>query len=400
MIDPQEMMQRLSAEQLRVTADRYFASLEDPTSWMIKPFSSLSEAPELLQNIGVLLSGMYLGKTMTVLDFGAGSCWLSRMLTQLQCQTISCDVSDKALEIGKQLYTKLPVLGRSFPPKFLPFNGRDIDLSDNAVDRIVCNDAFHHVSNPGEVLREFARVLKSGGIAGFSEPGRFHSRSPQSQQEMRNYAVLENDVDLDAISNLARSAGFDRLSCKWMANMDATLEEHHALLAGNETQKNVSLEREIEQRLISNTRHVMKDKTIFYLYKGPVHLDSRGHVGLAHDISFERSDYTILRGQTLFLEFNVRNTGTAEWLTENVLGIGVVKAAAHLYDQNLQLLSLDFCRQHFTSNTLPGVNVRMIMPMQFDTSGSFVVAVDMVSEGVCWFETLGSIPKYIKVHVT
>ena len=360
----------------------------------------MGRAPELLQNIGVLLSGMYLGKTMTVLDFGAGSCWLSRMLTQLECQTISCDVSDKALEIGKQLYAKLPVLGRSFPPKFLPFHGRDIDLPDNAVDRIVCNDAFHHVPNPGEILREFARILKPGGIAGFSEPGRFHSRSPQSQQEMRNYAVLENDVDLNAIFRLAKSAGFDRLSCKWMANMDATLEEHHALIGVDETQGPASLEKEVARRLIANTSHIIKNKTIFYLYKGPTHLDSRGHVGLAHDISVEQSDYTTQRGQTLSIEFDVRNTGSAEWLAENVFGIGVVNAGAHLYEQNLQLLSLDFCRQDFDRNTMPDANVRMTMSMRFDNSGRFIVALDLVSEGVCWFETLGSIPKYINVHVT
>jgi hypothetical protein len=80
--------------------------------------------------------------------------------------------------------------------------------------------------------------------------------------------------------------------------------------------------------------------------------------------------------------------------------IGVVKAGAHLYDQNLQLLSLDFCRQGFDRNTMSAANVRMTMSIRFDNSGSFIVALDLVSEGVCWFETLGSIPKYINVHVT
>jgi ubiquinone/menaquinone biosynthesis C-methylase UbiE len=321
MIDPQQMMQQLSLEQLVITADRYFTSLADPTPWIVKPLSSWVEAPELLQNIGVLLSEMYLGKTMAVLDFRAGSCWLSKMLTQLGCQTISCNVSDKALEIGKQVYAKLPVLGRSFPPKFLPFHGRNIDLPNNAVDRMVCNDAFHHVPNTGEILREFARILKPGGIAEFSEPGRFHSRSLQSQQEMRNYVVLENDVDLNAIFRLVKSAGFDLLSCKWMANMDATLEEHHALMGVDETQGPASLEKEVARSPIANTKHIIKNKTIFYLYKGPTHLDSGCHVGLAHDISVEQSDYTIQCGQTLSIEFDVRNTGSAEWLAENVFAL-------------------------------------------------------------------------------
>jgi len=186
---------------------------------------------------------------------------------------------------------------------------------------MVCNDAFHHVPNTGEILREFTRILKPGGIAEFSEPGRFHSRSLQSQQEMRNYVVLENDVDLNAIFRLVKSAGFDLLSCKWMANMDATLEEHHALMGVDETQGPASLEKEVARSPIANTKHIIKNKTIFYLYKGPTHLDSGCHVGLAHDISVEQSDYTIQCGQTLSIEFDVRNTGSAEWLAENVFAL-------------------------------------------------------------------------------
>jgi len=49
---------------------------------------------------------------------------------------------------------------------------------------------------------------------------------------------------------------------------------------------------------------------------------------------------------------------------------------------------------------MSAANVRMTMSIRFDNSGSFIVALDLVSEGVCWFETLGSIPKYINVHVT
>jgi len=168
MIDPKRLAEEMSVEHLCRTANDYFKSLSDPTPWMTKPFSSLVEAPELLQNVGLLLSGLHLGKTMTVLDFGAGSCWFSRILSQLQCQTISCDVSDAALEIGKRLFKKLPLLGEGvFEPRFLPFDGKQIDLPDNAVDRIACNDAFHHVPDQRLVLSEFVRVLKPGGIAGF-----------------------------------------------------------------------------------------------------------------------------------------------------------------------------------------------------------------------------------------
>jgi hypothetical protein len=86
MIDPKDVMRRYSVEELNETADAYFRRLSDPTPLMSKPFTFLHEAPEALQNLGLLLSGLHLGKTMTVLDFGAGTCWLSRFLAQLICR--------------------------------------------------------------------------------------------------------------------------------------------------------------------------------------------------------------------------------------------------------------------------------------------------------------------------
>ncbi|UCB45480.1 MAG: hypothetical protein JSV25_14930, partial [Spirochaetota bacterium] len=78
---------------------------------MSKPFSSTLEMPQLLYRMGLLLAGLRLGKSMVVLDFGAGSCWFSRFLNQLQCITISVDVSETALELGKKLFERLPIIG-------------------------------------------------------------------------------------------------------------------------------------------------------------------------------------------------------------------------------------------------------------------------------------------------
>src|SRR5580765_1350707 len=209
MIDPKDVMRKYTVEELCETADQYFRLVSDPTPLMSKPFTFLHETPVALQNLGLLLSGLHLGKTMTVLDFGAGTCWLSRFLTQMNCQTICCDASPTALEIGRRLFEEYPLIGTVvYKPTFLLYDGRRIDLPDESVDRIVCFDAFHHVPNPAETIREFGRVLKTGGIAGFNEPGKRHSQSPQSQYEMQNHKVLENDVDVNDIFEYARPAGF------------------------------------------------------------------------------------------------------------------------------------------------------------------------------------------------
>jgi len=111
MINPKDIMAKYTIKELSETANNYFKGIADTSHLMAKPFGNLIETPELLQNMGHLLSGLYLSKTMTVLDFAAGSCWFSRYLNQLQCKTISCDVSEAALAVGKELFENHPVIG-------------------------------------------------------------------------------------------------------------------------------------------------------------------------------------------------------------------------------------------------------------------------------------------------
>ena len=356
----------------------------------------------MLRNVGLLLSGLHLGKTMTVLDFGAGTCWLSRMLGQLQCEVIACDVSQTALEIGERLFTELPLMGGGVcRPRFLVFNGRQIDLPDNAVDRIACNDAFHHVPNQEDVLSEFARILKPGGIAGFSEPGRQHSSQRRSQMEMRDYGVLENDLDLPEIFAIARRAGFTHISCKLLNDLELTLDEYRVLLSdGDEDALDHSARAiALEKKAFANTRQTMANRTIFFLRKGDFHQDSRSDSGLSHTLEIERSEITVALGESAMLDVVIHNSGSARWLTENAFGIGVVKLGTHLYDEKDQLLNFDFSRHSFACDVLPNQTVRLRPAIRFETRGTFRLAFDLVSENVSWFELWGSEPANVTIHV-
>src|ERR1044071_524105 len=194
-VDANVLSSTLTVEELARTADEYYkTTIQFADRYLAKPFADPRDSPDLLGSFAHLLSGLRLVPAMTVLDFGAGACWTTRCLTQLGCEAIAVDVSATALELGKQLYARLPPIGSCPPPRFLVFDGHRIDLPDASVDRIFCFDAFHHVPNPVEVMRELGRVLRPGGIAGFSEPGRHHSRGARSQYEMKNYTASENDA--------------------------------------------------------------------------------------------------------------------------------------------------------------------------------------------------------------
>ena len=145
------------------------------------------------------------------------------------------------------------------------------------MDRVLCFDAFHHVPNPAEVIREFGRVLKPGGIAGFAEPGARHSETPMSQFEMRTYAVVENDIDIHAIWRAAREAGFARIELALFHGPPfyVSLDEYGDFLAGGQT----------VERWLTSTRVFLRHVRNFFLFKaGGERADSRTVQGLAASI--------------------------------------------------------------------------------------------------------------------
>ncbi|MEO8036680.1 MAG: class I SAM-dependent methyltransferase, partial [Acidobacteriota bacterium] len=78
MIDPRQMIAETSIEALNETAEKYFGSLTEWEHHLAKPFSKADEAPPLLLNLAVLLQGLELVPGLTILEFGAGTGWLSR----------------------------------------------------------------------------------------------------------------------------------------------------------------------------------------------------------------------------------------------------------------------------------------------------------------------------------
>src|SRR6267143_3744607 len=139
-IDVRSLIAAKSLEEHCRLAEEYFSTLSDWTHHLSKPFGSFDETPQLLINFAVVLQGLQLCPGMTVLEFGAGTCWASRVLTQLGCKVIAVDVSPTALTIGQELYQRHPPIGDRPTPQFLLFDGQRIDLLDQSVERVNCLD--------------------------------------------------------------------------------------------------------------------------------------------------------------------------------------------------------------------------------------------------------------------
>jgi SAM-dependent methyltransferase len=393
-IEVTDLIAQSSIEELNRTAEEYFASL---TSWdhqLTKPFSQAHEAPSLLLDMAILLQGLKLAPGSTVLDFGAGTGWLSRFLTQLGCRVVLVDVSPTALEIARGLYDRLPIIGERPAPEFLLFDGRTIALPDASVDRVLSFHAFHHAPNPGDILKELGRVLVPGGIAAFAEPGPRHSRSPVSQFEMRNYRVVENDVDVHHLWRVARACGFRdmQLAVFHGPPFQVSLQDFEDFLAGGPT----------TSHWVTSTRVFLRNARTFFLTKeGTERADSRRAEGLKCHIHATTGPQPALEASPLVIDLIVTNTGTATWLPWSV-GHGGVGCGAHLYDEAGRLLAFDAGIAPLgesSGGVAPGETVRVSLTLPPRPPGRYVVELDCVAAQVSWFAPLGSRPARLPIDV-
>lgn len=386
LIRPADVIAAHTLQELIDTAEEYYRRVPDAAPLMSKPFAWWHETPQMLQDLGALFSGMSLGRSMTVLDFGGGTGWLTRILAQLNCQAICCDVSASALEIGRALFEQHPPIGTApYRPIFLRFDGVTIDLPDASVDRVVCFDAFHHVPNPARVIAEIGRVLKPGGIAGFSEPGPQHSQSPQSQYEMRHHKVLENDIDLNQIAAMAGAAGFTSVRVKALVDRDLSLDEYNALFDRSAPGRDA-----LRAGLWNDTAHTMSNRSVFFLHEGDAVRDSRSHIGLAHRLTVLSAPASVPVGKPFHISIEATNTGEALWLHQNTEIFGIVRLGSHLYDDAGALRSLDFSRHDLPRQIAPGEAITVEAPVVINSPGHYRLQFDLVAEGVTWFENVGS----------
>lgn len=94
----------------------------------------------------------------SVLDVGCGTGEILKCIHMHypDVRISGVDISRKMLEVAKEKIGNEADLSWADAEK-LPFG-------DASFDMLVCSDSFHHYPNPREVLVEFRRVLKDGGV--------------------------------------------------------------------------------------------------------------------------------------------------------------------------------------------------------------------------------------------
>ena len=349
-----------------------------------KPLSTVRDTPAIFSHLGVTLEALDLGLGQTVLDFGAGSCWLSLLLNRLGTRTISMDISPTALSLGDQAFRADPRARPELEPRFLPYDGHRLPLPDACVDRAVCFDSFHHVPNRDEVLSELHRVLKPGGRFVLAEPGEGHAHSGHSRFDAEHYGVLESDLPFDDLLARARRAGFGSVLAKPYPDPKAiTLsgEDYLRLLDGDHSVFPMHVLQE----------HLRVSHVVILLKGEPRHA-SRNPGELRALIT--PTGPTVLQGgagMVVELPLRIENQGDTEWLSETDPVGGYVFLGGHLLDGEGKILRRGFFSFALPRNVPAGARVDVVARLHLpERPGRYRLALDLVDQNVAWFEQCGS----------
>jgi SAM-dependent methyltransferase len=373
-IDYRQIAGKYTFEEHAERADRYYSSIDINSPIARKPYAEPLEAVELSAGVAAILSGLDLFRGARVLDFGAGTCWLGRILASLGCDVTSCDVSEGALAMGRRIAEQQGVA-----MNFATITGDRLPFEDGSFDRVVVFDAFHHCKDQLATIREFARVLGENGIAAFHEPGPNHSQTAQSQFEMRSFDVIEGDIDVESLFAEGQRAGFVDASLVLFVARPVWLDiaGFNRFMAGGAT------------GLDEEARYESQNRRVFFLFKGSrTAQDSRAAGGLQAELSLQAerfSDGVRIRG-------TVKNTGPAKWLASGG-GVGAVNIGVHLFGADGALINNDHARLQLSAVPVrSGDSVRIDGIIPAPDLAHFSMAVDLVAEGVSWFEIRGTEP--------
>jgi SAM-dependent methyltransferase len=371
-------------DQLNDAAERYFATTGAREFILGKPFSDEAAFPRHLISLGILLRGLRLTRRDIVLEFGAGSCWVSHFLNRYGCRTISVDVSKTALDMGREAFHRDPATNWDLQPEFLVYDGHRLPLADRSCTRIIVVDAFHHIPNQREILTEFHRVLADDGIVAMSEPGKGHADTEASRKEVAEYGVLENELVIEDVGALARACGF-RAAQLAIASPESPWEIPAEDLGPFIQGKGFTRFWEFHSDALLASHYLL-------LYKGDPRPSTRQPKTLGARMRVRSRSKTVRTraGAMTPVRLTLTNTADSRWLAAE--GEGWTRLGAHLYrdGEPPELVDYDWLRAALPHDVEQHERISMKVDLPaIATPGTYRVDFDMVVEGVMWFGDRG-----------
>ena len=329
-----------------------------------------------------------------VLDFAAGTCWATELLSRLGVRATAIDLSVEMMRRGRQRLAADQRLVFRDEASFVVARGQALPFAADTFDGVLCLNALHHQPSYAIALREIHRVLKPGGRAVFSEPGTAHAVQPLSEFRMREERVLEKAVSLPLIRRLALDAGFRRMRVVPLRSSSTYVFDYGAAPADEAAL----------QAMWDDTRRLSPaEHARFVLDK----LDRGGETGetqestllpahrlvgrIKADIGFLQVTPSARAGDAFTDRLRIANTGSVTWSARGRRFGGQVTCGLKVCDAHGEILREDLGRTALPRNVAPGsaIDIEMTVAGALPP-GRYVLRYDMVVEGVTWFEFQGS----------
>lgn len=299
------------------------------------------------------------------------------------CNAIGVDIAPTALRLAEQLAATSPPRTHG-SATFKLYDGRRLPVPDASIDRVLCFDSFHHVRDQGATLMEFARVLREGGRVVMVEPGPHHSKTAQSQEEMRQFNVIENDVVASELAGHAVRAGLSEptLLVRFQRPLQLSLDEFLRWESGGVP---IGTLVPVARRL----HRGLADSLHLFMTKGEHRKDSRNTDELSGELRLLEPARCDTDSKVVSLRVVARNTGAAAWLTGASASPGTVNLGMQLLALDGSPLQIDYYRVSLPGPTVEaGDEVVLSFSAPLPSASDVFLRLALVAEQVVWFTQL------------
>ena len=400
--DSRSVLARVLAGDVRAAERRHVQLMENAEGLPARPFlgGTSLDVDRALSEIAIfsaMVRCLPSGPGSLVLDLGAGPCWVSEWLQRLRYRTLSLDLAEDMLAIGRR---------RLAPGSWLcAADMAALPVKARSVDAALCYGALHHVPEWVDVLGEVHRVLKDGGVLVLQEPGRGHATQAHSVAQMEQFGVLEQDLPPRQLARACRRAGFSRVAIRPVALLSGGRSRILPPYSLWRAAPRVFLHKRLQRLAATITERLLNLVSPLHIVvaaKGAPWADSRRPETLLARFRHVECPGSLRVGVPAAFRIRVQNTGQTRWLAHaNRSGVGQVRLGLSLLDSEGRLRQLDFGRCSLARDVAPGEEVRIegeVPPLP--DAGRYLLRFDLVAEGVSWFADRGTIPYAVPIEVT
>lgn len=364
----------------------YVASLDaSGVRWLnTKPFSAPPnyELARCLHSFAHIVEYLSLPESAQVLDVGCGPGWISEWLARCGYHVTGVDVSEDMVAIARQRLDRVPAVDDAQPMPQAEFEALASDALpyENRFDAAVLYDAMHHFTDERASLDAIHRALIPGGRIYIHEGVRPPAGSQGERElieEMERFGTLESPFDPAYLVQVLQESGF--------VDIERYVEADLLLDLGA-----------VRGELSGLRRRAEAPETNTIIARKPIPTDAAAG-RLSADIAVRE----VRAGDdAVSVDLSIANAGAAFWTAAGryPFPVGSVTIAPFLPAQGDERIELD--RVALPRSVPAGESVEATMTFTREQlRGATELGVDLVAEGVCWFEERGSTPALVEIPI-